>query len=94
MLDHAILNDAVVPTIKLDVMPSFNEDVRSGSLTSTQLAEKYHVTIKTICNYAYHRQIKLPKKVSVNEAFFETQHPDMAYVLGWLAAGIRVPAVS
>ena len=65
----------------------FDKDARSGQYSSTQLAKKYGITIRNVGDFVYYRKIHLPRHVLVNEAFFETQHPDMAYVVGWLAAG-------
>ena len=65
----------------------FKIDVSSGQFTSAQLLSRHpELTMKKICNYAYHHDIKLPRHTNFDEAFFMTQTPNMAYVLGWLAA--------
>ena len=65
----------------------FKIDVSSGQFTSAQLLSRHpDLTIKKICDYAYHHDIKLPRHTNFDEAFFMTQTPNMAYVLGWLAA--------
>ena len=66
---------------------AFQQDLRSGQYTTTELATKYpHLTIKSICDYAYYHRIKCPRHKRVDESFFQKQTPDLAYVLGWLAS--------
>lgn len=62
-------------------------DLRSGKFTAKQIVNKYpELTIKQVCDFAYHYGIKYPKHKNFDESFFMRQTPNMAYMLGWLAA--------